>query len=286
MRIVTSVTDNNPSLSELNNNNDKYLHLIACGRQTLTNTNKTFHCIRSEGTCKNYMLQLILSGKAYHTLNNKTVAINAVHCVLYKPNQPQNIIHYGADNADVIWMHFSGYGVEEILHSLELNEVTPLINNTAGFKHLLLQMTYELTTPSRNSELICQNYLLTFLLMCSQRIKGLSSSDLPSSKVRPAINHMLNNYTKNSLSIHNYAQMCYLSDSRFSHLFRDVTGTTPHKYILKLRIDNAKNLLATSNLAISEVAVCVGFSDPYHFSRVFSKNVGISPKQYKQRFQI
>ena len=281
MRIITSIGSNDLNGNALASYDDKYLHLVACGRQLLTNTNYTFRNIRPKGTCQNYMLQLVLSGPSFHTINDEVVAVKDSQCILYKPNQPQNIVHYGPDNTDVIWIHFSGFGAEEIVSSLGLNGITTL-TGTSGFKQMMLQMVQELTTPSRNSELICQNYLLNFLLTCSRRIKGISSHDLSSSKISPALNHMINNYAKHALSIHEYAQMCYMSDSRFSHLFREVTGTTPHKYILQKRIDNAKTLLDSSNIKISEVATYVGFSDPYHFSRVFSKNVGMSPTQYKQ----
>lgn len=284
MRIITSVGSNNQNEPALQAIDNKYLYLVACGRQVLTNTNHTFRCIRPAGSCKNYMLQVVLAGKGHHTLNNQVITLNAAQCILYEPNDSQHIIHYGVDNADVIWIHFSGYGAEEIVSLLELKGISTL-TNTSGFKQILLQMVQELTTPSKNSYLICQNYLLNFLLMCSQRIKGQSSHDLSSSKISPALNHMVNNYAKHSLSIHDYAQMCYMSDSRFSHLFREVTGTTPHKYILQKRIDNAKALLSSSDIKISEVAAYVGFSDPYHFSRVFSKDVGMSPTQYKQQFQ-
>lgn len=284
MRIITSIAGNEQTEPALVNIEDKYLYLVACGRQALTNTNHIFRCIRPEGKCKNYMLQIVLAGKGHHTLNHETTIINAGQCILYEPNTPQHIIHYGEDNADVIWMHFSGFGVEEIVTSLGLRGISTL-TNTTGFKQLLLQMVQELTSPSQNSYLICQNYLLNFLLTCSQRVKGQSPHNLLSGKISPALNHIINNYAKHSLSIHEYAQMCFMSDSRFSHLFREVTGTTPHKYILQKRIDNAKALLSGSDIKISEVAAYVGFSDPYHFSRVFSKDVGMSPSQYRQQLQ-
>lgn len=284
MRIITSDTTNSPKVIPTLHTDNKYLNLIACGRYILNKTNCSFKCIRPADECKNFMIQLLLAGRGKHIINGKEIILKQSQCILYEPNQPQHIIHQGTDDVDIIWLHFSGYGVDEIISSLNLKGISTL-NNTSGFKKMLLQMTQELATPSKNSDLICQNYLLNFLLTLSQRKKGNVIRVLSSSKIEPALNHMTNNYAKRSLSIHEYAQMCYISDSRFSHLFREVTGTTPHKYIELKRITNAKVLLADSDIKISEIASSVGFEDPYHFSRVFKKNTGISPTAYKHQLQ-
>ena len=48
-------------------------------------------------------------------------------------------------------------------------------------------------------------------------------------------------------------------------------------------VSQAKNMLITSNYSISEIAISVGYSDPYYFSRVFKQEIGIAPSEYKKR---
>lgn len=284
MRIITSVSPNSEYEHQpdfLRNIDNQYLALTACGRQTLTNNNHIFKCIRKPERCKNFMLQIVLAGKGYHKYNNETIVLEASQCILYEPGMEQYIIHRGPDNADVIWLHFSGYEAYNIVRSIGLTGVTTL-TNTSSLKSQLLQMVQELSFPSINHDLVLQNYLLGFLLSLSQRIKGVSNNVMSSTKITPILNHMARNYASPLLTIHEYAQMCYLSDSRFSHLFQEVTGTTPHKYVLQKRIETAENLLANSDMKVAEIATSVGFTDPYHFSRVFKKFTGVSPNTYKK----
>ena len=68
----------------------------------------------------------------------------------------------------------------------------------------------------------------------------------------------------------------------YSSLFKEKTGYTPLQYLTEKRMENAKHLLSSSDLhySISEIAELCGFEDIYYFSRVFKKNVGLSPTQW------
>ena len=61
-----------------------------------------------------------------------------------------------------------------------------------------------------------------------------------------------------------------------------IQDTTPHKYLVDLRIEKSKSLLI-SDMPISEVAFNVGFTDPLYFSRAFHKATGMSPIQYRKQ---
>ncbi len=66
----------------------------------------------------------------------------------------------------------------------------------------------------------------------------------------------------------------------FHAYFLEATGSTPHRFVQRLRIDHAKVLLATTGLAVGEVAARCGFGDANHFSRLFSAEVGLAPSRY------
>lgn len=72
------------------------------------------------------------------------------------------------------------------------------------------------------------------------------------------------------------------SKSHFIRLFREVFGVTPHDLLTIERLDMAKELIAESNLAISEVAASVGFESRFAFSRLFRKRVGMSASEYRR----
>lgn len=68
-------------------------------------------------------------------------------------------------------------------------------------------------------------------------------------------------------------------------MFKKETGETITKYINKMKIMRAEEMLLFDNLSISEVAYKLGFEDIFYFSRLFKKINGLSPKQYKKNFK-
>jgi len=87
------------------------------------------------------------------------------------------------------------------------------------------------------------------------------------------------------LRIATLARQMNLSSSRFSHLFRRETGQSPARYLHNLRIDCALTLLCDSTMSIKEVMAAVGFNDPSHFTRDFSRRHGMSPREFRSRAQ-
>lgn len=71
------------------------------------------------------------------------------------------------------------------------------------------------------------------------------------------------------------------SPSRFAHLFKDTFNCSPMKYVEKMRMEEAKALLASTNLLVGEVALRVGFPNQFHFSSRFQKIVNCSPSSYR-----
>lgn len=73
-----------------------------------------------------------------------------------------------------------------------------------------------------------------------------------------------------------------VSVSRLNALFREVTGHAPLDYLRRLRVEEARRLLADVRLSIKEVAARTGFDDAYHFSKVFRRLDGLSPAHYRE----
>lgn len=97
----------------------------------------------------------------------------------------------------------------------------------------------------------------------------------------PALRY-IDAHLKENISVATLAGQCVLSTSRFSHLFKEVTGTGAVNYIHELRISKAAVLLATTGLSVAEIAEQVGFGDAAYFSRVFRKSCGRSPVEYRR----
>lgn len=85
------------------------------------------------------------------------------------------------------------------------------------------------------------------------------------------------------LSLKELAAVVQMSAHYFCQLFKQSTGITPHQYVIRCRIERAKELLIQGKLTISDVAKIVGFVDQSHFHRHFKRLVGITPKAFLQQ---
>lgn len=84
-----------------------------------------------------------------------------------------------------------------------------------------------------------------------------------------------------SITVATLAELTHLSPSRLTTLFRRVTGYPPMEYLRRLRVQEARRLMARPELSIKQIAARVGFPDSLHFSRVFRRIDGLSPMQYR-----
>jgi AraC family transcriptional regulator len=98
-----------------------------------------------------------------------------------------------------------------------------------------------------------------------------------------AMEYMQDHYAE-SITLDKLTRLSNLSPSHFINSFKQTLGVTPHQYLLKIRIERAKEKLQRSSLPLSEIAYELGFTDQSHFSRHFKKITGMSPLKWKQNF--
>lgn len=84
------------------------------------------------------------------------------------------------------------------------------------------------------------------------------------------------------LSIAAIAAQAGMAPDHFARAFRNATGQPPHKWLMRKRIARAKALLASSDLAISEIAVTCGFVDQSHLTRIFSRMERVTPAAWRR----
>jgi AraC family transcriptional regulator len=86
-------------------------------------------------------------------------------------------------------------------------------------------------------------------------------------------------------SISELARECGLSSGYFSRAFRQTTGVTPHQWVIRRRVERARQLLLGNGLELADIALVCGFVDQSHFTRVFAKLEGESPGRWRRRHQ-
>lgn len=104
---------------------------------------------------------------------------------------------------------------------------------------------------------------------------------LPPRRLQRVFSHIRENIERD-LSVAELAQVAGMSQYYFSKLFKMSTGTTPHQYVMRQRVERAQECLRESKLPLAEVAAKVGFETQSHFTSVFRRIAGITPKHYRE----
>ena len=96
----------------------------------------------------------------------------------------------------------------------------------------------------------------------------------------PALEHIKNHYSDPTINNKLLSEKCSISEVYFRRIFKSSLGTSPHQYIIDVRIAQAKLLLLEPGTTISEISEQTGFSSVYHFSRIFKDKTGCTPTQF------
>ncbi len=81
------------------------------------------------------------------------------------------------------------------------------------------------------------------------------------------------------------AAVAHMSPFHFARLFKRATGRAPHRYLLHRRVERAKRLLADGSMPLVHVATSVGFQTQGHFTEVFRRYAGLTPRHYRLSVQ-
>ncbi len=99
--------------------------------------------------------------------------------------------------------------------------------------------------------------------------------------IAPALNMIRSEFTRNDISVSELAKLCGISEAYLRRIFMNKYGVSPKEYIIDMRIAYAKQLLSSEEFSVSTIATMCGYAEPTHFSREFTRRVGVSPSNFK-----
>lgn len=102
--------------------------------------------------------------------------------------------------------------------------------------------------------------------------------------IKPAIEHIEENFLKSKISIPYLAKKCGISEAYLKKLFIKNFNISPVKYIIQLKINYACDLLRLGRYTVSQISDFCGYDSVYYFSRQFKKYMGISPSVFVSKY--
>ena len=258
----------------------EYLNVISCDRQEFYERN--MKCFRPDGRA-DYHILYIIKGKCFVKEEKKEIEAGKGSLVVYLPYERQEYEYKKDIDTVVYYIHFSGDACSELIDKYRLSEKRVY---NIGVNLMLLNI-FDLLVEEYNHKRfcfddICRSCLIN-ILAYSGRINLMSNikNSAVAIKINEICDEIICNYSKN-LSVGEYAKMCNLSESRFSHLFKEITGISPVKYIIRVKLEKSKDMILNTDYPLSQICSDVGFSDQNYFSRIFKKYYGTSPSKLRK----
>lgn len=118
---------------------------------------------------------------------------------------------------------------------------------------------------------------IIFSCNCVSNKREESSNDV----IEASKKYIQENYTKN-ITLEDVSREVNISTYYLSRIFKESTGNNFIDYLTGLRIDKAKELLSTTQYSMKEICSMSGYVDPNYFSKLFKKNVGVTPTEYRE----
>ena len=235
-----------------------------------------------------WQILYIASGKAHFYFNGVEQIVTAGNMVIYRPKEEQRYYNYGTDHTEVYWVHFTGSNIKNILRSYGISDDMRIIHTGTSleYKRLFTQMIHELKLCKEDYEelLLCYFTHLLIMLHRLMNIKPKGKTHALIEEMNAAVRYFHENYNK-AICIEDYAEQHHMSVSWFIRNFKEYTEMTPTQYLLSLRISNAQTLLETTNYNVTEISDIVGYDNPLYFSRIFKKQSGLSPSEFRKQLQ-
>ena len=213
---------------------------------------------------------------------------------------PPNIVHgtsgYPEEKGSLFWMIINVPQKPFKLLNLSDNESKQLIDNllnlpsihfkgSVQIKKILAKIftIYNENGPLKKVKL--KNQILNFLLEVIRCAEKLGNKEELSPDIDFSCKYIKQNIFQ-PIAISALAQSVNLSESRFKHKFKDEVGVPPNGYILKEKINKAKELIKTQKSSLTDLAYDLGFSTSSYFSTVFKKHEGMSPTEFKLSLEL
>ena len=233
---------------------------------------------------RDYQILYVANGKPHFWFDGKEEIVSAGYMVLYKPEEIQKYVYYLEDNPEVFWIHFTGSDVKNILayHGISLDEHVFYCGVLPDYKALFRKIIQELQLCRYGYEdYIASLFNDILLLVDRQQHEQKKATGNVQEQIERAAAYFNENYNT-KISIDDYAESLHISTNWFIHNFKQYAGMSPAQYILSLRMVNAQSLLERTTYNIKEISEIVGYENPLYFSRVFKKEIGKSPTQYRK----
>ncbi len=232
---------------------------------------------------KDYYIQYLISGNLKVFLKEETKEMKPGQLIVYYPNTEYRYGMY--DNKELIyyWVHFTGTGADELIRNSNIaNRQILDIGIDDELIGLYDDIFKEFIIRDDNFENAVAADILKILVLLNRKIQSnVLNTESLNKNIYQSLDYIHKNFSS-KIKISTLAEIEHFSISHYMNMFHKCTGITPIQYITELRLNRACELLSQSDLSIGKISESVGYADQLYFSRIFRRNIGVTPSRYRK----
>jgi len=226
------------------------------------------HCTKGEG-------KLIIGGNTYRITQGMGF--------FFQPGIPHE--YYSIKEPwEIYWIIFDGSSLPQLLTPLNFGQWSVLAISNFQAVHLLLK-DISICLSSKSPDKVIEASALLYQLLAklkSSTHSGNKNENEKYKKLAPVISYMENNYNR-YISLEEMAEIIGVTSYHLCRLFKETFHISPFKYLARLRLQKAKELLVEApDMNIKTVSEKVGYNDTSYFCTIFKAQEGMSPTEFKK----
>lgn len=235
--------------------------------------------LRREKGRIDYQLIYVKRGEISVGRGEARQALKSGGLCLFRPGEAQI---YGIEGVATtfFWIHFSGAEAASMLSFFHKQIYE--IGIFPEFEQYCRSAGEKIESASEHSSLLYEGRLIALIAKTAERVNSGGRKDNSIMKIRPALIAMHSDSQK-KLNNERLAALCALSKYYFIKVFKEAMGTTPRQYHNSVIVNKGCYLLSNTAYNIAEISRLCGVEDSLYFSRIFKKQTGLSPSEYRKK---
>ncbi|BCG57149.1 AraC family transcriptional regulator [Paenibacillus sp. URB8-2] len=230
-----------------------------------------------------FSFHFVLSGEVTLSSLGNTVVLKkeSMFCLFPDVKHSYWISQYDSEvPLQMHWLAFNGPQAELLVRRIGITERKPYLHNklTAELAKLLKVCMKLIENLEKDGNLQLQIILFRIFELLSRPLPDVSDGN---DWLSTCLRYIESHYAE-GITVSDIAHFTGMHRSHLSSRFKHSTGMSPREVLIKLRMGRAGELLKSRTLSITEIALSLGYTDLYTFSRAFCTYYGISPSSYRR----
>mgnify|MGYP001025963326 CR=1 FL=1 len=230
-----------------------------------------------------YSIEFVARGRGSLTLKGRDYALSAGKVFSYGPGIPHAIATDPDDRLVKYFVDFTGRNAHKMLRTYDL---PPGVVAQLGAPEAVLRIFDDLIangeTDSRYSPLLCATIVQQLILKIAETALMQETRTTAAFATYQACRDLIRKHCLTLKSLDEIAKRCHVDAAYLCRLFQRFDDHSPYQFLMRLKMSAAAQHLQRPNASVKEVAYGLGFTDPFHFSRVFKKVFGVSPDNFRK----